>query len=218
MPHHMSAPSPGASPIMPSHVFDITIIGGGPVGLFAAFYAGMRQMTTKIIDSLEELGGQLTALYPEKYVFDVAGFPKIYARDLAKNLIEQAMEYRPTVSLGETARTLEILKGHGDFSKEPAEVQGVIAQGATIYKLTSDRAGGGEHSVHYTRTLVITAGAGAFAPRKLAIKDAAAWENRGVYYACRSKAAFTDKARPDRRWRRFGGRLGAEPPRCHACL
>src|SRR6187551_3763242 len=89
-----------------SQLFDVTIIGGGPVGLFAAFYAGLRQMSTKIIDSLEELGGQLTALYPEKYVFDVAGFPKVYARDLAKNLIEQAMEYTPTVSLGETVKTL----------------------------------------------------------------------------------------------------------------
>ena len=187
---HMSAPAPGASPLMPTHVFDVTIIGGGPVGLFAAFYAGLRQMSTKIIDSLEELGGQLTALYPEKYVFDVAGFPKIYARDLAKNLIQQAMEYQPTVSLGETARTLEVLKGAAE--NEPAEVQGVLETGATVYKITSERMGGG-FSVHYTRTLVITAGAGAFAPRKLPIKDAVPFENKGVYYACRSKSVFTEK-------------------------
>lgn len=191
MPHHMMPPSPGASPLMPTHVFDMTIIGGGPAGLFAAFYAGMREMTTKIIDSLEELGGQLTALYPEKFVFDVAGFPKIYARDLAKGLIQQAMEYQPTVCLGETARTLEVLKESAP--NEPAEVQGLLSTGATIYKLTSDRAGGGGNSIHYTRTLVITAGAGAFAPRKLPIKEAAAFENRGVYYACRSKSIFTDK-------------------------
>src|SRR6185312_10010652 len=107
---HLTLPEAGASPVSPLHVFDITIIGCGPVGLFGAFYAGLRQMTTKIIDSLEELGGQLTALYPEKYVFDVAGFPKVYARDLAKNLIEQAMEYRPTISLGETVKTLTLLK------------------------------------------------------------------------------------------------------------
>src|SRR3954462_12589365 len=85
-------------------VVDHAIIGGGPVGLFAAFYAGLRQMTCKIIDSLEELGGQLTALYPEKYVYDVAGFPKIYARDLAHNLVQQAMEYQPTICLGETVK------------------------------------------------------------------------------------------------------------------
>jgi thioredoxin reductase (NADPH) len=58
---------------------DITIIGGGPTGLFAMFYAGMRQATCRIVDALPELGGQLTALYPEKFIFDVAGFPKILA-------------------------------------------------------------------------------------------------------------------------------------------
>ncbi len=67
---------------------DVIIIGGGPVGLFAAFYAGMRQMSVKIIDSLEELGGQLTALYPEKYIYDVAGFPKVKSKDLVAALVE----------------------------------------------------------------------------------------------------------------------------------
>src|SRR5882762_1711392 len=82
-------------------MFDVTIIGGGPTGLFAAFYAGLRGIKVKIIDSLEELGGQVTALYPEKYIFDVAGFPKIYGKDLVKNLVEQALQYHPTVCLGE---------------------------------------------------------------------------------------------------------------------
>lgn len=57
-------------------IYDVTIIGGGPVGLFAAFYGGMRQLKVKIIESLPQLGGQLTALYPEKYIYDVAGFQK----------------------------------------------------------------------------------------------------------------------------------------------
>ena len=65
-------------------IFDLTIIGGGPVGLYAAYYAGLRQMKTKIIDSLDQLGGQLATLYPEKYIFDVAGFPRVVARDLSK--------------------------------------------------------------------------------------------------------------------------------------
>jgi thioredoxin reductase (NADPH) len=63
---------------------DITIIGGGPTGLFAQFYAGMRGATAQIVDALPQLGGQLTALYPEKYIFDVAGFPKVLAKDLVK--------------------------------------------------------------------------------------------------------------------------------------
>jgi ferredoxin/flavodoxin---NADP+ reductase len=184
---HLHLPDAGASPVAPTHLFDITIIGGGPVGLFAAFYAGLRQMTTKIIDSLEELGGQLTALYPEKFVFDVAGFPKVYARDLAKNLIEQAMEYRPTVNLGETVKTLTILKSGIDLSAEPPEVQGVVESGSTIYKLTTDK------MVHYTRTLIIAAGAGAFSPRRLTLKEAPALENHGLYYSCKSKSMFMNK-------------------------
>jgi len=184
---HLTAPDAGASPMSPNHLFDVTIIGGGPVGLFAAFYAGLRQMTCKIIDSLEELGGQLTALYPEKFVFDVAGFPKVYARDLAKNLIEQAMEYRPTISLGETVKTLTLLKTADDAKNEPPEIQGAVAEGLTVYKLTSDK------GAHYTRTLIISAGAGAFAPRKLTLKEAPGLENRGLYYSCKSKSIFAVK-------------------------
>ena len=185
---HLTAPSAGNTPVASTHLFDVTIIGGGPVGLFAAFYAGLRQMTCKIIDSLEELGGQLTALYPEKYVFDVAGFPKVYARDLAKNLVEQAMEYRPTICLGEMVMTLDILKDHAP--NEPAEIQGALAQGITIYKIGSNL------GTHYTRTLIISAGSGAFSPKKLMLKDVAtttALENKGIYYACKSKSVFADK-------------------------
>jgi thioredoxin reductase (NADPH) len=148
-------------------------------------------MSTKVIDSLEELGGQLTALYPEKFVFDVAGFPKVYARDLAKNLIEQAMEYRPTISLGETVKTLTLLTTVEAAAAEPPEIQGAIAEGARVYRISSDR--GSERAVHYTRTLIIAAGAGAFAPRKLTLKEAPALENRGLYYSCKSKSLFADK-------------------------
>src|SRR5258708_5803742 len=92
---------------MMNDMFDVTIIGGGPTGLFAAFYAGLRGIKVKIIDSLEELGGQVTALYPEKYIFDVAGFPKIYGKDLVKNLVEQATQYNPTVCLGENVQQMK---------------------------------------------------------------------------------------------------------------
>src|SRR5260221_4238914 len=79
---------------------DVTIIGAGPTGLFAAFYAGLRQMSVKLLDSLEILGGQLTTLYPEKYIYDVAGFPKVLSKDLAIGLVEQAMQYKPHACLG----------------------------------------------------------------------------------------------------------------------
>src|SRR6476469_7471281 len=90
---------------------DVTIIGGGPVGLFAAFYAGLRGMSTRIVDSLPDLGGQLTALYPEKYVYDMPGFPKVLAKDLAKQMIEQGLQFNAETVLGETANELEKSEG-----------------------------------------------------------------------------------------------------------
>ncbi|NUJ33084.1 NAD(P)/FAD-dependent oxidoreductase, partial [Pseudoalteromonas sp. 2103] len=82
-------------------IYDITIIGGGPVGLFTAFYAGLRQASVKIIESLPELGGQLAAVYPDKYVYDVAGFPKIKAMDLVNQLTEQMSQFDNDVCLNE---------------------------------------------------------------------------------------------------------------------
>ena len=68
-------------------VYDITIIGAGPTGLFGAFYAGMRELKTKIVDVLPEVGGQLAVLYPEKFIYDVPGHPKVLAKDLVKLLV-----------------------------------------------------------------------------------------------------------------------------------
>jgi len=90
-----------------SKVYDITIIGGGPVGMFTAFYGGMRQASVKIIESLPQLGGQLTALYPEKYIYDVAGFPKIRAQELVNNLKEQIALFNPTVCLEQEVQEVE---------------------------------------------------------------------------------------------------------------
>src|SRR3982751_5860904 len=84
----------GYASLMTQEIRDITIIGGGPTGIFALFYAGMRGATAQIVDALPELGGQLTALYPEKYIFDVAGFPKVLAKDLVKALIEQTTQFQ----------------------------------------------------------------------------------------------------------------------------
>jgi thioredoxin reductase (NADPH) len=168
-----AAPTPATAP-PDADIFDLTIIGGGPVGLFAAFYAGLRHMKTKIIDSLEELGGQLTTLYPEKFIFDVAGFPKILARDLAHQLIQQAMTATPTISLGETVRHLEPLAVSG----EPAH---------PLYRIVSDK------GVHYTKTLLIAAGAGAFSPKKLRLPEAQGLENKGLFYSCKAKSVFAGK-------------------------
>src|SRR3954466_16287262 len=98
--------SNGAPANASDEVVDLAIIGGGPTGLFAAFYAGLRQMSVKLIDSLEILGGQLSPLYPEKYIYDVAGFPRVRGKDLSNSLIEQGLQYKPIVCLGEQVQTL----------------------------------------------------------------------------------------------------------------
>src|SRR5690606_38109764 len=90
----------------------ITIIGGGPVGMFTAFYGGMRQATVKIIESLPQLGGQLSALYPEKYIYDIAGFPKIRAQELIDNLKEQMSRFDQTIVLEQTVEKTERQKNN----------------------------------------------------------------------------------------------------------
>jgi ferredoxin/flavodoxin---NADP+ reductase len=85
---------------------DIAIVGAGPAGLYAAYYAGFRGLSVAVIDALPETGGQVTAMYPEKMIFDVAGFPAIRGRDLVKNLVEQAAPFDPEYLLGVRAQGL----------------------------------------------------------------------------------------------------------------
>src|SRR5262249_11332793 len=85
---------------------DLAIIGAGPTGLFAAYYAGFRGLSTAIVDALPEPGGQVTAMYPEKMIYDVAGFPAIRGRDLVANLVQQASPYNPHYLLGVRAEKL----------------------------------------------------------------------------------------------------------------
>ncbi|AKS39374.1 ferredoxin-NADP reductase [Anoxybacillus gonensis] len=138
-------------------LYDITVIGGGPVGLFTAFYGGMRQATVKIIESLPQLGGQLSALYPEKYIYDVAGFPKIRAQQLIDNLKEQMSKFNPTVCLEQSVEKLEKLED-GTF------------------KLTTNK------EIHYSKAVIITAGNGAFQPRRLELESAAQYEGKNLHY------------------------------------
>lgn len=138
-------------------VFDITIIGGGPTGLFAAFYCGMRDASCKIIDSLPELGGQLATLYPEKYIYDVGGFPKIRAKQLVEQLKEQAFQYHPTVHLNE-------------------RVEQLIRRDDGIFELTTDK------QTHYTKAVIICAGIGVFTPRPLSAEGVEPFINNGIYY------------------------------------
>ena len=145
-------------------LLDLTIIGGGPTGLFAAFYAGMRGATARIIDSLPELGGQLTALYPEKYIYDVGGFPRITARELAANLIRQGLQFGPEVRLEEQVR--ELIREDGRFV------------------VVTDR------GRYPSRAVLIAAGKGAFAPRTLDCPGYERLLGRGVAYHVKDPAAY----------------------------
>jgi ferredoxin/flavodoxin---NADP+ reductase len=153
---------------MSQEVFDITIVGAGPAGLFAAFYAGLRQMKTKVIDALEEPGGQVAVLYPEKYIFDVPGFSKILAKDLVKNLVEQGFQYKPALVLGERVTTLRKADG--------------------VFELCTDKG-----TKHYSKTVLVAAGVGAFSPNRLDAQGAGEYEGKGVYYFVKDKESFRGK-------------------------
>ena len=86
---------------------DALIVGAGPVGLYAAYYAGFRGRSVALMDSLPEIGGQVCAMYPEKLIYDIAGFPAVRGRDLIASLAEQAGRYGPRYLLGEEAQSVE---------------------------------------------------------------------------------------------------------------
>jgi len=138
-----------------THETDVLIVGAGPAGLFGAYYAGFRGMSVALVDSLPEIGGQVSALYPEKAILDVAGFPVIKGRELVNALVEQAASARPTYLLDRTANALTatddgVVMGLDDGSEVRAKV------------------------------VVVTAGIGKFTPRPLPAGDG--WEGRGLVF------------------------------------
>jgi thioredoxin reductase len=139
------------------NIVDIAIIGGGPAGMFAAFYGGMRQASVKIIESMPQLGGQLAALYPEKYIYDVAGFPKVTAQELVNQLKKQMEHFSPEVCLEE-------------------KVQEVIKRDERLFEIVTDKA------KHLAKAVIITAGVGAFEPRRLELPEAQQYEKANLYY------------------------------------
>ncbi|QIL46996.1 NAD(P)/FAD-dependent oxidoreductase [Vagococcus coleopterorum] len=149
-------------------IYDLTIIGGGPAGLFAGFYAGMRQAKTKIIESLPQLGGQLTLLYPEKKIYDIPGFPNIPAADLIENLSTQMAPFNHDICLNE--EVLEINK---------------LEDGSIHLKTNLGD--------HYSKAVIITAGNGAFQPRKLQVPYEEKLEGQSLHYFVTNTDIFTNK-------------------------
>jgi thioredoxin reductase (NADPH) len=134
---------------------DLLIIGAGPTGLFAAYYAGFRELRVAIVDALPEPGGQVTAMYPEKLIFDVAGFPAVLGRDLVNALVAQADQANPVYLLGRQARTL---------TESPGGLVVGLADGTEVR----------------TGAVLITAGMGEFTPRPLPAGDG--WLGRGMVH------------------------------------
>ncbi|CAM3458926.1 MULTISPECIES: NAD(P)/FAD-dependent oxidoreductase [Paenibacillus] len=147
---------------------DLLIIGGGPAGMFAAFYGGMRQASVKLIESMPQLGGQLAALYPEKYIYDVAGFPKVTAQELVDNLSKQMDLFNTDIRLEEKVQSVEKLEERHFVVKTNL----------------------GEH---HAKAVIITAGVGAFQPRRLEIEGAEKYEKSNLHYFVNDLSRFKGK-------------------------
>ncbi|MFD7520687.1 NAD(P)/FAD-dependent oxidoreductase [Paenibacillus chitinolyticus] len=143
--------------IQHDQVKDLIIIGGGPAGMFAAFYGGMRQASVTLIESMPQLGGQLAALYPEKHIYDVAGFPKVTAQELVNSLAVQMNHFPIHVCLEE--KVLQVVK------KEER-----------LFEVITDK------ESHLGKAVIITGGVGAFEPRRLELPEASRYEKTNLHY------------------------------------
>jgi thioredoxin reductase len=147
---------------------DVVIIGGGPTGLAAAFPAGMHEMSTRIIDVAGQLGGQVTALYPQKNIYDVFGIPEILGKDLIRNLMKQGLWFGPDVHLGEAVQKLHYIKD-------------------SRLELTTDQA------TYSARAVIIAGGIGLISPRKHDADGCDRLEGSGVYYSVKDPELFRDR-------------------------
>ncbi len=148
---------------------DLVVIGAGPVGLFTVFEAGMLKMNCHVIDSLESIGGQCTALYPEKPIYDIPAHPSILAADLIEKLEEQAKPFSPTYHLNQ--RVDEITK---------------LEDGSFIIKTS-------KNNTVKCKAIIIAAGCGAFGPNRPPLDNLEKFEQNSIFYAVRDKSKFKNK-------------------------
>lgn len=147
--------------------YDITIVGGGPSGIFATFFAGLRNAKVQLIESLPELGGQVMALYPEKTILDVPGFTGIKGRNLVEHLDQQLAEMDVDVKLGETVQN--------------------VARIDTDFKIVTNK------GITTSKTVIVATGVGAFTPRKLAVDNATDFEGTHLFYSVKDLEHFRDR-------------------------
>lgn len=150
-------------------MYDVTIIGGGPAGLFASFYSGMRELRTKIIEYLPYLGGKVPYFYPEKVIRDIGAIAAATGEEVTAQLVQQARTFDPTIVLGEQVIEME--------KKEDQS-----------FKLTSDNG-----SEHFTKTVIIATGFGTLNSVKLDHPEAVYFEEESLHYTVRKIADYQDK-------------------------
>jgi len=151
------------------HQTDVVIVGAGPVGLFAVFECGMVRLSCHVVDVLGDAGGQCTALYPEKPIYDIPGFPKIDAAELIVRLKAQAAPFKPTYHLGEQVQSLEAAAGG-------------------FWELTTSKG-----TVLQARAVILAAGVGAFGPNRPPLDGIEAFEGRSVFYYVTQRESFRGK-------------------------
>ncbi|RSD25902.1 NAD(P)/FAD-dependent oxidoreductase [Mesobacillus subterraneus] len=148
-------------------IFDLTIIGGGPAGLYSAFYGGLREMKTKIIEAQPELGGKIH-VYPEKVIWDIGGLGPITGARLIEQLKDQAMTFNPEVVLNEKISSIS------------------FSDGLFILKAASG-------AVHYSKTVIVAIGSGILKPQKLKLEGAERYEVSNLHYMVNSIKYFKDR-------------------------
>ena len=152
-----------------SHQTDVVIVGAGPVGLFAVFECGMVRLNCHVVDVLDDAGGQCTALYPEKPIYDIPGFPRIEAAELVVRLKAQAAPFRPVYHLGEQVQALEALSGG-------------------FWRVTTSKG-----TVIQARAVIVAAGVGAFGPNRPPLPGIEAYEGKSVFYYVTQRETFRGK-------------------------
>jgi thioredoxin reductase (NADPH) len=153
------------------HVTDVVVIGAGPVGLFGVFACGMSGLRAHVVDSLNDVGGQCSALYPEKPIYDIAAYPAIGAQELIEKLKEQAAPFEPVYHLNQQVTGIEALNDLG-----------------TEFKVTTSIG-----TVINTKSIVIAAGVGAFGPNRPPLEGLENFETKCIHYAVKSQEIYRDK-------------------------
>lgn len=150
-------------------IFDVLIIGGGPTGMFSAFYAGMRELKTKLIETLPVLGGQVEVMYPEKNIFDIGAFPYIKGAELIDQLEKQLEPFNTEICLDESVL---------DISKNSA---------TDVFEIKTTK------TMHYAKSILITTGQGSFEPRKLTFEYPEIYEDSNLHYYVSNLETYRDK-------------------------